>query len=72
MNAEQIERAERVAARLERRRLNQELVEEKRRWKRPASLATGGKPEHRKPSDDDYVFTSEQFRIAVASLEKRR
>ena len=70
MNSEQIERAERVAERLERRRLNRDLMVEKRTWKRPKSLATGGAPKYRKPNDDDYVFTSEQFRIALASLEK--
>ena len=62
MNRDQIQRAERISETLMARRMaTVEASNELKRWKRSRSLAT---------TRHEYTFTDEQFRIALASLEK--
>jgi len=65
MNREQIERAEKVSRRLAR----VEAVAEASRWKRPRSL-TGVKKYSLATRREEYTFSDEQFRIALASLDR--
>lgn len=65
MTPEQIERAEKVAQRLEARTRRRPIVEalaEAQGWRRPANLGSGRQL---------YYFTDEQFRIAVESLRRK-
>ena len=66
MNREQIERAERVARRLAR----VEAVAEASQWKRPRSLS-GVKKYSLATKPQEYTFSDEQFRIALASLDRQ-
>lgn len=75
MSPEQIERAEKVAQRLEARSRRRPIVEalaEAQEWHRPRNLATGAKQFSLAMRREQYYFTDEQFRIAVASLERRK
>jgi len=65
MNREQIDRAEQVSRRLSR----VQAVAEASEWKRPRSL-TGVKKYSLATKPEEYTFSDEQFRIALASLER--
>lgn len=65
MSPEQIERAEKIAQRLEARTHRKPVVEalsEAQGWRRPANLGSGRQL---------YYFTDEQFRIALESLRRK-
>jgi len=65
MNREQIERAEKVGRRLAR----VEAVAEASQWKKPRSLS-GVKKYSIATKPQEYTFSDEQFRIALASLDR--
>lgn len=74
MDAEQIERAERTARRLDQRvgRVPKDTkvlaLAEAQGWERPKSLAEG----KRKPiAERNYEFTERQLEIALQALEKQ-
>lgn len=70
MNREQLRRAERVSeALMARRQQTVEALQEAKEWQRPRS-ATGAKRHTLATRRHEYTFTDEQFRIALASLEK--
>ena len=66
MNREQIERAEKAARRLAR----VEAVAEASEWKKPRSLS-GVKKYSIATKPQEYTFSDEQFRIALASLDRQ-
>jgi len=66
MNREQIERAEKVGRRLAR----VEAVAEASQWKKPRSLS-GVKKYSIATKPQEYTFSDEQFRIALASLDRQ-
>jgi len=66
MNREQIERAEKIARRLAR----VEAVAEASEWKKPRSLS-GVKKYSIATKPQEYTFSDEQFRIALASLDRQ-
>jgi uncharacterized protein YdeI (BOF family) len=68
VNREQLERAERTARRLDRRRETAKALEEAKRWERPISLR--GNRYKLKP-DDQYTFTDAQLAIAMNVLERK-
>jgi len=73
---EQLERAERVARMLEAgRSVNKAklvlALDEASRWKSDRSLSTGAKAHSVAATRGEYTFTDEQFRIALASLERQ-
>lgn len=71
MNREQIRRAERVSELLQERRSRRvEAVQEAQEWKRPRSLS-GVKQYSLATKRHEYTFTDEQFRIALASLDRQ-
>ncbi len=65
MNREQIDRAEKISRRLSR----VEALQEASEWKRSRSL-TGVKKYSLATKREEYTFSDEQFRIALASLER--
>jgi len=70
MNREQIRRAERVSETLRARRMQTvEALQEAKEWQRPRSTK-GTKQHDLETSRGEYTFSDEQFRIALASLEK--
>jgi hypothetical protein len=70
MNREQIRRAERVSETLLARRMRTiESLQEAKQWQRPRSTS-GTKQHDLQTKRGEYTFTDEQFRIALASLEK--
>ena len=64
MNRRQLDKWERLveSMRVERDRRRELALAEAAEWKRPESLATPRR---------EYTFTDDQFRIALASLEKK-
>lgn len=76
LNREQIHRAEMIAERLEARRPKNriklvEALAESREWSRPRNLSGGRKVETLATRREQYTFSDEQFRIALASLERQ-
>lgn len=67
MNRSQIERAEKIAEKLERRRRREDLKLDAKQWRRPRSLAED-KP---KRPPRAYEFTEAQMLIAIRALERR-
>jgi hypothetical protein len=70
MNRDSIERAEKVAARLEARRALAGAAEEARGFKKPASLRSTPIPKKR-TRVKRYEFTDAQLEIALRSLDAR-
>ena len=66
MTRDQIERAEKAARRLAR----VEAVAEASQWKNPRSLS-GTKKYSIATEPQEYTFSDEQFRIALASLDRQ-
>lgn len=71
MNREQIRRAERVSETLRERRYKRvEALQEASQW-RPPRGETGVKKYSIATKPQDYTFSDEQFRIALASLDRQ-
>lgn len=76
MTDEQLERAERVARKLEANRSVNKAkmvlaLDEAAQWDAPRSLSTGAKLHTLAARRHEYTFTDEQFQIALASLDRQ-